>query len=321
MAFSSEGLPYWKDTGITGADFKHAQGAPMANNSWEVNFEFKPVGAKKFGDLTRRMVGKYIGIFLDGIPTDRGPDGKPLSIERYPGVRVNEPIEGGHGQITGTFTKDQACDLADKLNAGALPVPIQILEERTVGATLGQDSIHKSLAAGAIGIAAVMCFMVLVYGLPGLVADFALVLYTLAALAIFKTIPVTLTLAGIAGFILSVGMAVDANILIFERTKEELKGGKGVWLAVENGFVKARPSILDSNVNSLIACIVLMLFGTSLVKGFAFTLAIGVCVSMFTAIAATRTMLHLIPKQLGLFGYQYEKKQPKKPPAKPEAVK
>jgi len=311
MAFSSEGLPYWKDTGITGADFKHAQGTPQANNSWEVNFEFKPAGAKKFGELTRRMVGKYIGIFFDGVPTDRGPDGKPLSIERYPGVRVNEPIEGGHGQITGSFTKDQACDLADKLNAGALPVPIQILEERTVGATLGQDSIKKSLFAGGIGIAAVMVFMIVIYGLPGLVADIALILYTIATLAIFKTIPVTLTLAGIAGFILSVGMAVDANILIFERTKEELKSGKGVWVAVENGFVRARSSILDSNANSLIACAVLMLFGTSLVKGFAFTLAIGVGVSMFTAIAATRTMLHLIPKELGLFGYKFAEKKTK----------
>lgn len=311
LTFSSEGVPQWKDVGLTGADFKRAQASPTAGGTWQVDFEFKEAGAKKFGELTSRLVGQCIGIFLDGQPTDRTPDGQPVSIDRYPGVRVNEPITGGRGQITGSFSKDQAVDLALKLNAGALPVPIEILEERTVGATLGQDSIHKSMVAGAVGIAAVMIFMVIVYGLPGLIADLALVLYTLATLAIFKAIPVTLTLAGIAGFILSIGMAVDANILIFERTKEELATGKNLWVAVENGFKRAMSSIFDSNVNSLIACAVLMLFGTSLVKGFAVTLAIGVAVSMFTAVTATRTMLHLIPSSLGLFGYKTEKKKAK----------
>jgi preprotein translocase subunit SecD len=304
MEFTSEGLTHWKDTNLTGADFKRAQATPTPGGTWQVDFEFKPEGAKKFGDLTNRLVGKYIGIFLDGQPTDRGPDGKPVPLERYPGVRVNEPIMGGRGQITGSFSKDQAVDLALKLNAGALPVPIEILEERSVGATLGQDSIEKSLVAGGVGIAAVMIFMVAIYGVPGLIADLALVLYTIATLAIFKTIPVTLTLAGIAGFILSIGMAVDANILIFERTKEELNLGKNLWTAVESGFSRAMSSIFDSNVNSLIACAVLMLFGTSIVKGFAVTLAIGVAVSMFTAVTATRTMLHLIPKELGLFGHK-----------------
>lgn len=308
LDFTSEGIPYWKAVGLTGADFKRAQGTPTAGGTWQVDFEFKDRGAKKFGELTSRLVGKCIGIFLDGQPTDRGADGRPVPIERYQGVRVNEPIMGGRGQITGSFSRDQAVDLALKLNAGALPVPIEILEERTVGATLGQDSIHKSLIAGGVGIAAVMVFMVAIYGLPGLIADLALILYTLATLAIFKTVPVTLTLAGIAGFILSIGMAVDANILIFERTKEELNAGKNLWVAVENGFTRAMSSIFDSNVNSLIACSVLMLFGTSLVKGFAVTLAIGVAVSMFTAITATRTMLHLIPSSLGLFGHKTEKK-------------
>jgi preprotein translocase subunit SecD len=311
LAFSSEGIPQWKDVGLTGADFKRAQASPTAGGTWQVDFEFKEAGAKKFGELTSRLVGQCIGIFLDGQPTDRTSQGQPVSIDHYPGVRVNEPITGGRGQITGSFSKDQAVDLALKLNAGALPVPIEILEERTVGATLGQDSIHKSMIAGAVGIAAVMIFMVLVYGLPGLIADLALILYTLATLAIFKTIPVTLTLAGIAGFILSIGMAVDANILIFERTKEELAAGKNLWVAVENGFNRAMSSIFDSNVNSLIACSVLMLFGTSLVKGFAVTLAIGVAVSMFTAVTATRAMLHLIPSSLGLFGYKTEKKTAK----------
>jgi preprotein translocase subunit SecD len=307
LDFTSEGMPIWKDTGLTGRDFKRAQATPMAGGTWEVGFEFKPDGAKKFADLTKRLSGRFIGIFLDGQPTDRGPDGKPLPIEHYPGVRVNEPITGGRGQITGSFSQEQAVDLAQKLNAGALPVPVQILEERTVGATLGQDSINKSLLAGAVGICAVMVFMVAIYGLPGLIADLALILYTLATLAIFKAIPVTLTLAGIAGFILSIGMAVDANILIFERTKEELNQGKNIWVAVENGFSRAMSSIFDSNVNSLIACSVLMLFGTTLVKGFAVTLAIGVAVSMFTAVTATRAMLHLIPTKLGLFGHSTDK--------------
>jgi len=313
LDMSPEGKPIWKDVGLTGAHFKHAQASPMVSGGlWRVSFEFKPEGAKKFGELTSRLVGRQIGIFLDGEPTDRGPDGKPVPLPEYRGVTVREPILAGTGEITGNFNKDQAVDLAVKLNAGALPVPVRILEERTVGATLGQDSIQKSLVAGLAGIAMVMLFMVLIYGLPGLVADTALILYTLATLAIFKAMPVTLTLAGIAGFILSIGMAVDANILIFERTKEELKGGKSLWSAIENGFGRAFSSIFDSNVNSLIACGVLMLFGTSIVKGFAVTLAIGVLASMFTAITATRVLLHMVPRSLGLFGHKFGKAQGQK---------
>ncbi|HNB16345.1 MAG TPA: protein translocase subunit SecD [Candidatus Obscuribacter sp.] len=319
MVLTSDGGVTWKDVNLTGADFKHAQATPMAAGNYQVDFEFKPEGAKKFGDLTSRLVGQYIGIFLDGQPVDRGPDGRPVPIERYPGVRVNEPITGGRGQITGSFSQAQAVDLALKLNAGALPVPVEILEERSVGATLGQDSIQKSLVAGCVGIAAVMIFMVAIYGLPGLIADLALILYTIATLAIFKTVPVTLTLAGIAGFILSIGMAVDANILIFERTKEELSRGRNLYVAIENGFSRAMSSIFDSNVNSLIACAVLMVFGTSIVKGFAVTLAIGVAISMFTAISATRTMLHLIPKEWGLFGHRFDGKKVGQPASK-EAV-
>lgn len=317
--FNADGTPLWKETGLTGSHFKHAQGSPTVSGGlWRVSFEFKPDGAKKFGELTSRLVGKQIGIFLDGQPTDRGADGLPVPMKEYRGVTVREPILGGTGEITGNFTRDQAIDLAVKLNAGALPVPVKILEERTVGATLGQDSIEKSLIAGCVGIACVMIFMVAIYGVPGLIADVALILYTLTTLAIFKAVPVTLTLAGIAGFILSIGMAVDANILIFERTKEELNHGKGLWMAIENGFGRAFTSIFDSNVNSLIACGVLMLFGTSIVKGFAVTLAIGVLVSMFTAITATRAMLHLIPRKMGLFGHNFDKKP--SPVQKKEAV-
>jgi preprotein translocase subunit SecD len=301
--------PVWRDVSLTGADFKHAQAQPMVGGAnWRITFEFKPEGARKFGDLTTKMVGRQIGIFLDGQPTERGADGRPLPTDDYRGITVREPILAGTGEITGNFSRDQAVDLAVKLNAGALPVPVKILEERTVGATLGQDSIQKSMTAGVVGIAAVMVFMMLIYGIPGIVANIALILYAITTMAIFKTIPVTLTLAGIAGFILSVGMAVDANILIFERTKEELRSGKNLYSAIEAGFGRAFTSIFDSNVNSLIACGVLMLFGTSIVKGFAVTLAIGVAVSMFTAITATRELLHLVPRKLGLFGMKFEKK-------------
>ncbi len=306
LVYDSNGHFSWKSVNLTGSEFKHAQALPLVGGLWKVNFEFKPEGAKKFAALTTRLVGKPIGIFLDGQPTDRDADGTPMSLVHYRGVMVREPILAGTGEITGNFNKDQAVDLAVKLNAGALPVPVKIIEERTVGATLGQDSIEKSLIAGLVGIVLVMLFMVIVYGLPGLVADIALILYTLATLAIFQAIPVTLTLAGIAGFILSIGMAVDANILIFERTKEELKNGKSLYMAIENGFGRAFSSIFDSNVNSLIACSVLMLFGTSIVKGFAVTLAIGVAVSMFTAITATRALLHLIPRQMNIFGQQFK---------------
>lgn len=313
-AVNSLGEIQWKDVGITGADFKHAQGVPMAGGqNWRILFEFKPDGATKFGDLTSRLVGKSIGIFLDGAPTERGPDGRPLPLSEYRGINVKEPIRGGSGEITGSFTKDQAVDLALKLNAGSLPTKVVVLEERTVGATLGQDSIEKSLVAGVVGIALVMTFMLVIYGVPGLVADVALVLYTLTTLAIFRAVPVTLTLAGIAGFILSVGMAVDANILIFERTKEELSAGKNLYNAIELGFNKAFSSIFDSNMNSLIACGVLMVFGTSIVKGFAFTLGIGVCVSMFSAITATRVLLHLLPKGIPLFGVSPQKKAASQP--------
>jgi preprotein translocase subunit SecD len=306
-----DGGPAWIDVGLTGSEFKHAQAVPMAGGAvWHINFEFKPEGAKKFGQLTSQMVGQQLGIFLDGQPTERGPDGRPIPISEYRGIRVKEPILGGSGEIEGQFTKEQSVDLAVKLNAGALPVPIKILEERTVGATLGQDSIQASLKAGAVGIMLVMLFMLIIYGWAGLVADVALVLYSISTLALFKAIPVTLTLAGIAGFILSIGMAVDANILIFERTKEELKSGKSLWVSIEIGWQRAFSSILDSNVNSLIACLVLMMFGTSIVKGFAVTLALGVVVSMFTAITATRVLLHIIPKDFGLFGQKYEKKSP-----------
>ena len=184
--------------------------------------------------------------------------------------------------------------MVDLLNAGALPVPAKIIEENTVGPTLGADSIAKSKAAGAIGLGLVMIFMLVFYRLPGVVADIALIIYGLMLFALFKTIPVTMTLAGIAGFILSIGMAVDANILIFERTKEELEAGRTLFTAINTGFDRAFTSIFDSNMTTIITCAILYCLGTSIVKGFALTLALGVIVSMFSAITITKNFMLLI---------------------------
>ncbi len=200
------------------------------------------------------------------------------------------------GQISG-LTTDQAKTLATQLNAGALPVKkIDIISENTVGASLGQNSVHQSLYAGIVGLFVVGVFMIFFYGLPGLLADLALIIYTMISISVFKLIPVTLTLAGIAGFILSIGMAVDANVLIFERMKEELRAGRIRKQAIEIGFSRAWNSIRDSNLSSLITTAILFYFGTGQVRGFAVTLAIGILVSMFTAITVTRTFLRVVYK-------------------------
>lgn len=275
--------------GLTGADLEKAQvtyGSVSGGSSGpQVAIEFTSEGANKFAEITKRNIGKSLPIFLDE------------QIVSAP--TVNQEILGGSAVITGQFTTDEAKKLAVQLNAGALPVPIKILEQRVIGPTLGQEAVNKSLVAGIIGLAIVMVYMGLYYGLYGILADIALLIYTAIVLAIFKTglfvlPPVTLTLAGIAGFILSIGMAVDANILIFERIKEEIRWGKSKSFALRLGFDRAWSSIWASNVSSLITAAILYYFGTSLIKGFAITLAIGVLVSMFTAIVVTRTLLRLV---------------------------
>ncbi len=274
----------WVSTGLTGKDLNKAMVSSNPNNGeWVVSLDFNNEGAKKFADLTRELVGKQMAIFFNG--------------ELQSAPNVNEPITGGHAQITGGnggFAYEEAKQMVDLLNAGALPVPAKIIEENTVGPTLGADSIARSKLAGIIGIGLVMLFMAAYYRLPGLIANVALCIYGVILFALFKIIPVTLTLAGIAGFILSVGMAVDANILIFERTKEELKAGRTLFTAINSGFDRAFTSIWDSNVTTIISCVILYMLGTSIVKGFALTLAIGVAVSMFTAITVTRNFMHLI---------------------------
>ena len=274
----------WVSTGLTGKDLSKAMLSSNASNGeWVVDLEFNTEGTKKFGDLTKKMVGQQMAIFFNN------------EFQSAPVIR--EPITGGRAQISGGdggFAIEEAKKMVDLLNAGALPVPAKIIEENTVGPTLGADSIAKSKVAGAIGLGFVMVFMALYYRAPGLIADVALIIYGIMLFALFKAIPVTLTLAGIAGFILSIGMAVDANILIFERTKEELRAGRTLFTAINSGFDRAFTSIFDSNMTTIITCTILYCLGTSIVKGFALTLAIGVMVSMFSAITITKNFMHLI---------------------------
>lgn len=270
----------WKDIGLNGAMFKKSSVQINQNTiEPEVNIQFNDEGAKIFSEATARNIGKPIAIFLDN--------------DLISAPRVNQAIDGGSAVISGKFTKEEAQNLSIQLNAGALPVPVKMVEQRNVGATLGQDSVRKSFVAGLIGILLVILFMILRYKFAGFLSAIALFIYALITIALFKWIPVTMTLAGIAGFILSVGMAVDANILIFERMAEEKRRGRNYSSAVKAGFNRAWTSIKDSNISSLITCAILFFLGTGLVKGFALTLAVGVLVSMFSAITVTRTLLYL----------------------------
>lgn len=273
----------WKNTELTGKYLKQATVQFNPNdNSPEVALEFDEQGAKLFGDITGRNINKQVAIFLDGYPISS--------------PTVNEAIKGGKAVISGKFNVQEAKLLAQRLNAGALPVPITLANQQTIGASLGQKSVDDSFRAGLIGFALVALFMIIFYRFPGVISVLALAIYGILVLAIFKIWPVTLTLSGLAGFIMSIGMAVDANVLIFSRFREEIKNGQPMSIALEEGFRRAWPSIRDSNASTLITCFILIQFSTSVVKGFAFTLAIGVLVSMFTAIFITRTFLKLIPE-------------------------
>lgn len=270
--------PYFIPTPLTGRHVRRAEVIfDPTTFQPQISLELNDDGASMFAEITKRNIDKQLAIYLDGAPISA-----PV---------VREEITGGKAQITGNFTPQDAKDLVGRLNAGALPVPIQLIAQQSVGASLGDESLARSVNAGILGFAAVALFMVFWYRLPGLLAVLALLLYASITLAAFKLIPVTLTVAGIAGFILSVGMAVDANVLIFERLKEELKSGKSFNLAVSEGFSRAWTSIRDSNVSSLITAFILYWFGSSLIRGFALTLIIGILISMFSAITLTRTFL------------------------------
>ena len=284
----------WKNTGLSGKDVQHAQlEFDSTSGQPQVLLTFNDEGKKMFGEITKRNVGKLVAIFLDG---------QPISIPR-----VQQEITDGNAVISGSFDFKEAKLLAQRLNAGALPVPIKLLSQETIGASLGQDSLQKSLYAGLIGFLIVVVFMTLYYRLPGLVASLALCMYTAFSLAAFKLIGITLTLSGIAGVILSIGMAVDANILIFERTKEELRNGRPLASAIDEGFKRAWTSIRDSNVSSLMTCAILYSFTSSSVRGFAVTLALGIVISMFSAIEVTRSLLRLVAPWTAKHSWLYNK--------------
>jgi len=274
-----------QETNLSGSDLKEASVTFNTNSGQpQIQLTFTAAGAKKFADITSNNVGKIVAIALD------------QQVIEAP--RVQQPIVGGNAVITGSFTTDQANNLAIQLNAGALPVSLSVLQQQAIGATLGQTSLQESLVAGVLGFLVIMIFMVVLYGRLGVIASGALIIYSLLVLSLFRLIPVTLTLAGLAGFILSVGIAVDANILIFERMKEELRRGRTMVAAIDLGFSRAWPSIRDSNISSLITSSVLFYFGTGVVRGFAVTLALGIIVSMFSAIFVTRTFLHVFYRKV-----------------------
>lgn len=266
---------------VTGKELKSAKLQFSQNvgslSEAQVVLEFNSSGAAKFADLTGKNVGRYFGIFLDGAP---------ISI---PVIR--ESIPDGTAVISGGFTPEDARDLARNLNYGALPVPIELISTQTISGTLGGQAVKDGLMSGIISIIVVGLFMIFWYRVPGVLSTVALLIYVAVMLAIFLIVPVTLTAAGIAGFILSVGMAVDANILIFERTKEEMRGGKSTKSAISDGFARAWPSIRDSNISSIITAIILFTFGTSIIQGFALVFGLGVLISMLTAISVSRTFL------------------------------
>ncbi len=279
-------LELFGEAKLTGDQLKDAIAQPMGGSggAWEVAIEFTEEGGDLFAQLTRDIAGtgRGLGIFLDN---------KLISAPNVDVQYAADGIAGGRASISGRFNAESSRDLEIQLRGGSLPFPVKIVENRTVGASLGRDSVNRSLFAALSGIALVMIFMGLYYRLPGILADVALIIYALLTWAAYNLLGVTLTLPGIAGFILSIGMAVDANILIFERTREELLAGKSLYRSVESGFFRAFSSILDSNVTTLIACGALFFLGSGLVRGFALTLAIGVSISMFTAIICTRTLM------------------------------
>ncbi len=269
-------------TGLNGKYLQRAQLVfAQGTNEPTVSLQFDAAGTKLFSQITKDNVGKVVAIYLDG------------QVISAPVVR--EPITDGTAVISGNFTPDTARDLVNSLNSGALPVPIHLISTETVGPTLGAQAVHAGIMAALIGFIIVAFFLIMWYRLPGLVAVIALALYTVITLTLYKLIPVTLSAAGIAGFIISIGMAVDANILIFERAKEERRRGRPVGEALSIGFERAWTSIRDANISSIIIAFILFFFGSSLIQGFALTFGLGVVISLLSAITITRLFLRALP--------------------------
>lgn len=268
------------ETIVTGSDLKDAiESRDPTTGRVTVNLEFTAAGTQKFAKATTENVGRPIGIYLDG--------------EILQNPVVQEPITHGKAEITGYENLQEAHTIAILLRSGALPVQLEVMEKRTVGPQLGQDSLDRSINAGIVGLIAILVFMVVYYRVPGLIAAVALAIYALVVFGIFIGIHATMTLPGIAGFLLSLGIAVDANVIIFERIKEELRSGKSIRSAIDAGFKRGFVAVFDANVTTLIAAVVLYYFGSGPIRGFAVTLSIGILASMFTAITMTRWMLHL----------------------------
>jgi preprotein translocase subunit SecD len=272
------------NTVMTGEVIQNVQVSRDPAGQYVIQFQLDSEGSQIFADYTTAHVGEFLGIVLDNMVISA--------------PQVNEPITQGEGVISGAFTPESANALAVQLRYGSLPIPLKVVETRTIGPSLGQDSLEKSLIALLIGFIVVILFMALYYRLPGILADVSIIIYALVTFSVFRYIPVTLTLPGIAGFMLSTGSALDANILIFERLKEELRAGRPLRHAVDIAWKRAWPSIRDSNIATLITCGILFWFGSAfgatVVKGFSLTLAIGVMISLFTAIVVTRTFLNLV---------------------------
>jgi len=291
---NQEILDRFEPTAFTGKQLISAGRQQQQNGSgWEVTLNFNAEGGEKFAELTQSIAGtgRLLGIVLDG----------ELISEASVGPQYKAAgISGGTASISGNFTAEDARDLEVQLRGGSLPLPVEILEVRTIGPSLGAENVRRSLIAALSGLVLVGIFMLLIYRLAGAVAVMALSLYALFNLAVYALIPVTLTLPGIAGFILSIGMAVDANVLIFERIKDELRRGNTLIRSIETGFSEAFSSIVDGHLTTLISCAALFFLGTGLVKGFAATLGIGVLLSLFTALTCTRTLLRFLMSYQGL---------------------